>query len=281
MKIAKTIADVRPAVAAARREGQTIGLVPTMGALHEGHLSLIDAAADGCDYVVVSNFVNPTQFGPNEDLETYPRTPDADRAACQVRGVDVVFEPPVEEMYPREELTTVQVRDLSDRLCGARRPGHFTGVCTVVSKLLHIVLPDRAYFGEKDYQQAVIIRRTVEDLNFPVEIVTCPTVRETDGLARSSRNAYLTAEERQQAPALHESLQLARGMIEDRHPPAGEVLDAMREHLAACAPDGREDYIEIVDPETLESVEDTDRTVVIAMAVYLGSARLIDNMRIG
>ncbi|HUU23652.1 MAG TPA: pantoate--beta-alanine ligase [Phycisphaerae bacterium] len=278
MKVAETIQDVRRAVAAARGAAATIGLVPTMGALHEGHLRLIDAARSQCDFVVVSIFVNPLQFGPGEDLEAYPRPIEADLAACEARGVDVVFLPSAEVMYGRECLTKVTVEKLSGTLCGRSRPGHFAGVCTVVAKLFHIAMPDKAYFGAKDRQQAVILRRMAEDLDFPLEVVICPTVREADGLAMSSRNRYLTADERRQATALYGSLQLAERMIRQEHPPAEQVLQAIRSHLAEEARDATIDYVQIVDPLALSDVERTDRSVLIALAVKLGRARLIDNI---
>ncbi len=281
MIVASTIEDVRSAVAAAKAAGRSVALVPTMGALHEGHLSLIDAARQACDFVVVSIFVNPTQFAPSEDLGAYPRTPEADRAACEGRGVDLVFAPAVETMYPEGEgLTTVTVAELPETLCGRSRPTHFAGVCTVVAKLLNIVQPDRAMFGAKDYQQAAILRRMVADLDMPVEIVLCPIVREADGVAMSSRNANLSEAERAQAPALHESLRLAERMIRESAPPPGDVIAAMRQHLAANAPDGEIDYIQIVDPGDLSDVETTDRPIVVALAVQFARARLIDNLRL-
>ena len=274
----ETITAVRRGVGEARAAGKSIGLVPTMGALHAGHLSLLDAARDECDYVVVSLFVNPTQFGPTEDLASYPRAPEADRAACEAHGADAVFAPSAEVMYPRPCLTEVTVASLARGLCARGRPGHFPGVCTVVAKLFHIVRPDRAYFGAKDRQQAVILRRMGEDLNFPLAVVVCPTVREPDGLAMSSRNRYLTAEQRAQAPALYGALQRAEGLIRREHPPAEAVVEAVRKHLANHAPDGVVDYVEIVDPQELSDVQRTDRPVVIALAVTLGRARLIDNI---
>ena len=278
MNPAETIRDIRRCVADARAAGGTIGLVPTMGALHAGHLSLIDAAKGDCGFVVVSIFVNPLQFAPSEDLDAYPRAPEADLAACLAAGVHAVFAPSAEVMYGRQCLAEVAVAALSGTLCGRSRPGHFPGVCTVVAKLFNIVQPDRAYFGAKDYQQAIILRRMAEDLNFPLEVVICPIVREADGLAMSSRNAYLTAEQRRQAPALYGSLRLAERMIRQRHPPAEEIIAAVRRHIAEQAPDGAMDYVQIVDPLRLADVERTDRGVLIALAVKLGRARLIDNI---
>jgi len=278
MNAVETIEDVRTSGGRAAAEGKVIGLVPTMGALHEGHFSLIEAARTQTDFVVVSIFVNPTQFGANEDLSSYPRTPEADLAACEQHGVDLVFSPPVEAMYPSGSLTEVTVRQLSETLCGRRRPGHFGGVCTVVAKLLNIVRPEKAYFGAKDFQQAVIIRRMVRDLDFPVEIVVCPTVREADGLAMSTRNAYLTPQQRLQAAELSRSLRLGQDMIRKHHPLSEEVIAAIGEHLSGNAPDGEVDYIQVVDPEWLTHVERTDAPVLIALAVRFGAARLIDNM---
>ena len=278
MEIAQTIEQVRFAVAAAKRAGKTVGFVPTMGALHDGHATLIDAAWRQCGFVVVSIFVNPTQFGPNEDLSRYPRTPQADQSQCRQHGADLIFMPSVETMYGSNRLTEVRVDALSGSLCGASRPGHFAGVCTVVAKLFNIVGPDAAFFGAKDFQQATIIRKMTADLDFPTEIVVCPTIRESDGLAMSSRNRYLTAQERTQAPALYQSLELAREMVTQRHPPADEVKAAILAHLAAQAPAGTVDYVEIVDPDTLQNVATTDKPVQVVLAVKFPSARLIDNM---
>jgi pantoate--beta-alanine ligase len=278
--VAETIAAARQTVAAARAEGRRVGFVPTMGALHDGHFSLIDRARRECDFAAVSIFVNPTQFAPDEDLAAYPRPREADLAACRERGVDLVFAPTVEEMYPDGPgggLTTVSVSKLPNTLCGRSRPTHFAGVCTVVSKLFNIVQPDAAYFGQKDYQQTTIIRRMVRDLDMLVEIVVGETVREADGVAMSSRNAYLTPEERAQAVALSQALQLAENLIDASHPPAADVVAAMRNHIAAAAPLGEIDYVQLVHPETLENVDVTDRPLVAALAVRFPSARLIDN----
>lgn len=284
MIVVNTIVETRKVLAEARRAGKTIGLVPTMGALHAGHASLIDAAAKDCDVVVVSIFVNPTQFGPNEDYEKYPRAPKADAAMCKQHGAAMIFAPSPREMYGpeiRAGLTTVSVARLSETLCGRSRPGHFTGVCTVVAKLFNITQPDRAYFGAKDYQQVTILRRMTDDLNLPVEIVTCPIVREADGLAMSSRNVYLSAAERKQATALHAALQIARELVQKRHPPAKDVIQTIREKIIADAPLGEIDYVQLVDPDTLEDVTTTDRPVQAVLAVKFGGARLIDNMRLG
>jgi len=278
MKVARTIAEVRRHVVEARRTGKSVALVPTMGALHEGHFSLIDAASKASDFVVVSIFVNPKQFGPNEDFRSYPRSEQADLAACRGRGVDLVFIPSEQEMYGSGAATAVTVSRLSETLCGRSRPTHFVGVCTVVAKLLNIVQPDKAFFGAKDFQQAVIIRQMVRDLNFPVEVVLCPTIRRADGLAMSSRNKRLSPAERTEAAELHKSLLLAERMIRSSHPPASKVVAAIRSHLDAHAPGGRPDYIQIVDPDELTDVETTDRPVLVALAVHFGSARLIDNI---
>ena len=278
MKTAQTISEVRRIVADARAGGGTVGFVPTMGALHEGHLSLIDAARSACDFVAVSIFVNPTQFAPGEDLATYPRGIEADLSACDARGADLVFVPAAETMYPRESVTSVTVSELSETLCGRSRPTHFAGVCTVVAKLLNIVLPDKAFFGRKDFQQLVIVTRMVGDLDIPVEIVPCPIVREADGLAMSTRNQRLSAAGRRQAVALHGALELAADQIRESHPPAAEVITAAREYISTNAPDGEIDYIQIVDPQTLCDVETTDRIVLVALAVKFPGARLIDNM---
>ncbi|KPK80666.1 MAG: pantoate--beta-alanine ligase, partial [Phycisphaerae bacterium SM23_33] len=254
--------------------------VPTMGSLHEGHYALIDAARRECDFVVVSIFVNPTQFGPGEDYERYPRPLEADLAGCESHGVDAVFAPSADAMYAPGFATTVHVEGLTTGLCGRSRPGHFDGVTTVVAKLLNIVLPDVAYFGAKDYQQAAVVRRMAADLNMPLRVEVCPTVREADGLAMSSRNAYLTAEERAQAPALVESLRLARRLVAEGRRDAAELADQMRRAIARRAPLGRIDYVEIVDPDSLQNVQTIDGPVVAALAVRFPSARLIDNMRI-
>lgn len=278
MIIARTIREIREAVAEARSAGKCVGLVPTMGALHAGHYSLIEAATRRCGFVVVSIFVNPIQFGPAEDLAEYPGTPEADLAGCESRGASAVLLPEVEEMYPRPCRTVVDVPGLGRGLCGASRPGHFQGVCTVVAKLLNIVQPDVAYFGAKDFQQATILRRMAEDLNFPLAIELCPTVREADGLAMSSRNAYLSAEQRPQARALWQSLQMAAKLVAGKRPKAADVVAEILSYLAARAPEGVVDYVETVDPDELTPAESTDGRLLIALAVRFGQARLIDNI---
>jgi pantoate--beta-alanine ligase len=277
MKQVTTISQVRAAVAEAKAAGQCVGFVPTMGNLHEGHFSLIRSAHEACDFVVVSIFVNPTQFGPGEDYEAYPRTPDADLKGCEQHGGDLVFLPSTEEMYPTERFTTVHVDRLTQVLCGASRPGHFDGVCTVVAKLLNIVRPHRAFFGAKDYQQAAVITRMVHDLNMPVEVITGPTVRESDGLAMSSRNRYLSCEQRKQAPALHQALQQGAEAVRQGASPE-TVAQVIGSYLAECAPAGEVDYIEVRDPRTLETLQRPGAPALLALAVRLGPARLIDNI---
>jgi pantoate--beta-alanine ligase len=273
----QTVDDVRFAVARARQRGLSIGLVPTMGALHEGHASLIRAASAETGFVVVSIFVNPMQFGPKEDLSRYPRQLEKDLQLCRHEEVDAVFAPSAEAMYPGGFCTYVEVTGLQDVLCGASRPGHFRGVATVVLKLFAIVQPDVAYFGQKDFQQVRIIEQMIRDLNVPVRLRRCPTVREPDGLALSSRNQYLDPEQRRQAVVLFQALEEARENIE-----GGERDgDAIRRRLAArigTAPDARIDYADVVDAENLQSLKTVTRDVVIALAVKFGDTRLIDNM---
>jgi pantoate--beta-alanine ligase len=262
---------------AIRRGGKRLALVPTMGALHEGHLSLVRAARTSCDAVAASIFVNPTQFGPNEDLAKYPRSFEHDRELLEREGVELLFAPTVEEMYPAGAMTWVTVEGLSGKLDGRSRPGHFRGVTTVVAKLFHIVEPGAAFFGQKDAAQVAIIRRMVRDLNLPVEIVTCPIVREADGLAMSSRNAYLDAEQRKQALVLHRSLMRVQGLAE-----AGErdvvKLVAMGKEEFETLPAVRLDYFEIVDPDTLDPVKEISAGTLVAVAAYVGTTRLIDNI---
>jgi len=273
----RTISELRQALRPYRQRGSRIGFVPTMGALHEGHLSLIRRARQECDVVVVSIYVNPTQFGPAEDFDRYPRQLEKDLQACEQEGVDFVFAPSDREMYGDGTLTTVHVARLTDRLCGPFRPGHFDGVCTVVAKLFNIVQPDAAYFGQKDAQQAVVIRRMTADLNFPVEIVVCPTVRESDGLAASSRNAYLTEQQRRQATCIYRALKAAEDEILAGQREPAVLIDKIRQVILDAGP-CEIDYIEIVDPETLEPVRKVSGRVLIATAVRIGNTRLIDNI---
>jgi pantoate--beta-alanine ligase len=274
-----TIAEVRAAVADARRRGLDVGFVPTMGALHEGHAALVRAARAAGGFVVVSVFVNPTQFGPAEDFAKYPRTLDADRALCYEAGADVVFAPSAAEMYPERSVTFVEVTELDRELCGASRPGHFRGVATVVLKLFNIVLPDRAYLGAKDYQQARIVTQMVRDLNVPVQVKVEPTVREADGLALSSRNRYLSAPERAAAPAIYRVLRKVRDAAVGTHDVA--ALEGLLREALEAIPGARVDYTRIVDAETLQPIAWLDRPAVAAVAVFLGTTRLIDNVVIG
>ena len=280
MKICSTIAEGRAACRAVRASGKRLGLVPTMGALHEGHLSLVRAARAQCDAVAVSIFVNPTQFGPKEDLAKYPRPFDRDCRLLEKEGVEILFAPAVEEIYPKSnsnaEVTWVVVEGLSEKLDGRSRPGHFRGVTTIVSKLFHILEPEAAFFGQKDAAQLAVIRRMVRDLNFAVEIVACPIVRESDGLAMSSRNAYLDGEERRHALVLQRSLQETRQRFQAGERTAARLIAAAMEVLARV-PQVALDYFEIVDPETLDPVEQVSQRTLVAVAAYVGSTRLIDN----
>lgn len=277
MIIAKRIAEVRAQVAAWKKDGLVIGLVPTMGYLHEGHLSLVDEAVRQCDRVVASVFVNPTQFGPNEDLEAYPRDFERDRALLEAHGCDMVFYPSVEEMYPDGASTFVEIHsEMPKQLCGKTRPIHFRGVCTVVSKLFNIVSPHKAFFGKKDAQQLAILRQMVRDMAYDIELVGCPIVREADGLAKSSRNAYLTPEERQAAPVLYQAVLLGQKLVAEGERDAAKLVAAMSAHIAA-EPLAVIDYVEAVDAVTLEPVEKLEGSVLVAMAVHFGKARLLDN----
>lgn len=276
MKIIKTIEELRPIIKGWKREGLTVGLVSTMGYLHDGHKSLIVKAVSENDKVVVSDFVNPTQFGANEDLSSYPRDIERDAALCEAAGADIIFHPEPEEMYFPDKCTFVDMDKLTKGLCGKTRPVHFSGVCTVVSKLFNIVTPDRAYFGQKDAQQLAVIKRMVRDLNFDITIVGCPIVREADGLALSSRNTYLNEEERKAALILNKSLTLGKEMIEAGEKNAAKVREAIIKHMET-EPLAKVDYVEIVDAENLEPVETIDAPVLVATAVYIGKTRLIDN----
>lgn len=276
MKIAETIKEVREQVRAWRQEGLSVGLVPTMGYLHEGHQSLIDKAVEENDRVVVSIFVNPMQFAPSEDLESYPRDMERDAALCEKAGAALIFHPQPEEMYPEDFSSYIDMDTLTGGLCGKSRPIHFRGVCTVVAKLFHIAEPDRAYFGQKDAQQLAVIRHMVNDLSFGIEIVGCPIVREEDGLAKSSRNTYLSAEERKAALILSKSLKKGKEAMEAGEKSALNIVRLIREEIES-EPLAKIDYVEVVDWGTLEPVERTDRTVLVAIAVFIGKTRLIDN----
>jgi pantoate--beta-alanine ligase len=277
MKILHTIEEMRTACRAERSGSKRLGFVPTMGALHEGHLSLVRAAKTACDVVAASIFVNPTQFGPNEDLAKYPRTFERDRDLLEEAGVNLLFAPSAEEMYPAGATTWVTVEGLSDKLDGRSRPGHFRGVTTIVAKLFHIVAPDAAFFGQKDAAQVAIIRRMVRDLNLSVEIVACPIVREADGLAMSSRNAYLDPQQRQQALVLHRALMRLKKSWESGERDAQKLLAAGCEEIAT-EKSVRLDYLEIVDPGTLDPMEPVSSGALVAVAAFVGPTRLIDNI---
>lgn len=279
MKICTTIHEIRSTSRALRREGKRLGFVPTMGALHAGHLSLVRAARAASGVVAASIFVNPTQFGPNEDLAKYPRSFERDCELLEQEGVELLFAPSVEEMYPARAVTWVTVEGLSDKLDGRSRPGHFRGVATVVAKLFNAVEPDAAFFGQKDAAQVAIIHRMVRDLNLPVEIVVCPIVRESDGLAMSSRNAYLDPAQRKQALVLHRSLLRAQQLAASGERDAAKLISAGREEFSREA-SVRLDYFEIVDPNTLDPVDDISQGALVAVAAFVGSTRLIDNILI-
>ena len=276
MKIVETIAEVREQVKQWRKEGLTVGLVPTMGYLHEGHKSLIDRAVAENDRVVVSVFVNPMQFGPSEDLESYPRDMDRDAALCEKAGASLIFHPDPSEMYHKDFSSFVDMTTLTGGLCGKTRPIHFRGVCTVVSKLFNIVVPDKAYFGQKDAQQLAVIRHMVSDLNFGIEIVGCPIIREEDGLAKSSRNTYLSAQEREAALILSKSLAKGKEVLKAGEADAAKIRQIILDEIAT-EPLAKVDYVEVVDWNTLEPVETVKEPVLVAMAVYIGKIRLIDN----
>ncbi len=280
MKVVKTIKEVREIVGGWRQEGLSVGLVPTMGYLHEGHQSLIKKSASQNDRTVVSVFVNPIQFGPNEDLEAYPRDLNRDIKAVEEAGGDLIFNPEPSEMYPGHFTSFIDTTETTELLCGAVRPVHFRGVCTVVGKLFNIVTPDRAYFGQKDAQQLATIRRFVRDLNFPLEIIACPIVREDDGLAKSSRNTYLNAEERQAALILSKSLKKGQEAIEGGEKDAKTIIGIIKESLQS-EPLARIDYVEVVDFENIQRVDKIEGETLVAIAVYIGKTRLIDNFIIG
>ncbi len=276
MIICKKIAETREVLREERKKGKEIALVPTMGYLHEGHLALVNEAKKTGAFVVMSIFVNPLQFGPNEDFDRYPRDIERDASLAQEAGVDLIFNPDVEEMYPTTNLTTVAVGKLGDCLCGTSRPTHFNGVTTVVSKLFNIVQPDRAFFGQKDYQQYLIIRQMVIDLNFPIEIVSVPIVRESDGLALSSRNVYLSPEHRLEALVLQRSLKAADDWIRQGERQGSKIEEDIKEMITKES-SGEIDYVELRHPDTLEKVEVIEDKVLIALAVRFASTRLIDN----
>lgn len=280
MKVIRSVKEMCAYAQVKRREGKKIGFVPTMGALHSGHLSLINKARKESDVVVISIFVNPIQFGPKEDFRRYPRNFSEDRRIAEKAGVDVLFFPSTQGIYPQGYCTYIRVEGLSNKLCGAFRPTHFQGVATVVAKLFNIVQPDIAYFGQKDFQQVVIIKRMVEDLNIPVKIKSLPIVREKDGLAMSSRNRYLNEQEREKARILFQSLQLARRLVEGGERRAEAVVRQMKRVIRERVPEARIDYVSIVDPKSLEEVSKIKKKVLVAVALWIGKARLIDNMLI-
>lgn len=280
MKIVSTVEQVREEVKKWRQQGLTVGLVPTMGYLHEGHKSLIDKAVAQNDKVVVSVFVNPIQFGPTEDLATYPRDLERDAALCEDAGAALIFHPEKEDMYFDDFCTYIDMDGLTKGLCGKTRPIHFRGVCTVVGKLFNIVHPDRAYFGQKDAQQLAVVRRMVRDLNFDLEIVGCPIIREEDGLAKSSRNTYLSEEERKAAVILHKGLVKGEKMVSAGEKDVKKVLDAITE-IIESEPLARIDYVEAVDFDNIETIDTIKGSVLVAVAVYIGKTRLIDNFIVG
>lgn len=275
MKIVGTVKEVREQVKEWKKQGLSVGLVPTMGYLHEGHKSLMEAARKDNDKVVVSIFVNPMQFGPTEDLATYPRDLDHDAALCESVGVDLIFHPEAEEMYEKDFCSFVDMTGLTEGLCGKTRPIHFRGVCTVVNKLFNIVIPDHAYFGQKDGQQLAVIKRMVRDLNMDIEIVGCPIVREEDGLAKSSRNTYLSPEERKAALILSKTVALGKELAKTEKD-ANKVVEAMKKNIET-EPLAKIDYVEAVDALSMAPVEKLEGTCMLAMAVYIGKTRLIDN----
>lgn len=277
MQIAETIQQVRVLVKNARKEGQSIGFVPTMGALHSGHISLIERAKKESGFVVVSIFVNPTQFGPNEDFEKYPRPIEKDLQICRENGVALVFTPSSDEIYSGEQLTWVNVDKLTESLCGRSRPGHFRGVTTVCAKLFNIAMPDFAFFGQKDAQQAIVIKRMVADLNMPMEIIICPTVREEDGLAMSSRNKYLNPQERKDAPLIYKSLQKVSELVKTGISDSAVISKEIKKILAESQKIAVE-YVEIVNFETLEPQKIAKGKTIIAVAAKIGLTRLIDNI---
>ena len=277
MQPIETIAEMKTACRAVTRPGKTLGFVPTMGALHQGHLSLVRAAKAGCDVTAVSIFVNPLQFGPSEDFAKYPRTPERDLAMLRQLGVDMVFMPSAAEMYPPGAQTFVDVSDIGRKLDGGSRPGHFRGVTTVVCKLFEIVRPDRAYFGQKDAAQAALLRKMVRDLDMDVQVIVCPIVREADGLAMSSRNLYLSGEQRQQARVLNRSLRNVKSAVDAGERDAGRLTE-IGVKVVAAEPAARLDYFAIVDPDTLQPVDRVSSGTLVAVAAWLGATRLIDNM---
>lgn len=279
MQIVSTIKDVKAVVKKWKEEGHTIGFVPTMGFLHEGHGSLITAAREANEKVIVSIFVNPMQFGPNEDFDSYPHDLERDSKICENLGVDLIFHPTPEEMYPQDFFTYVDMSVLTEELCGLNREGHFRGVCTVVNKLFNITQPDRAYFGEKDAQQLAIIKQMVKDLCMNVEVIDCPTVREEDGLAKSSRNTYLSPEDRGAALIVSDTISLGESLVKEGETNAEKLIAAMETHLKT-EPKAKIEYVKVVDGETLQPISTIRPGVLVAIAVHIGKTRLIDNFSV-
>ncbi|MBI9017466.1 MAG: pantoate--beta-alanine ligase [Phycisphaerae bacterium] len=277
MKVVNTINQTRNEIATARQQGKSIALVPTMGALHDGHLSLIQQAKKLCDYVAVSIFVNPTQFGPNEDLDKYPRTLDNDINLCESERADLILAPSSKEIYPTANFTWVNVDKLTKTLCGSTRDGHFQGVCTVVAKLFNIFMPDKAFFGQKDAQQLAVIRQMASDLNFPIDIIGCPIIREPDGLAMSSRNRYLSGEQRTQALVINKALQLGQKLFAGGMIKSQDIINKLSKMIQQ-QPLAKIDYISIVDKDLMHELDTIDRPALLALAVYIGNTRLIDNI---
>ena len=277
MKTVTKISEVRVLVKEWKKEGLTIGLVPTMGFLHEGHQSLIERAAKENDRVIVSDFVNPTQFGEGEDLESYPRDMERDKEVCEKAGAHLIFHPSPEDMYAKDASAMVDMKGpITEELCGRTRHIHFRGVCTVVAKLFNITTPDRAYFGQKDAQQLAVIRRMTRDLNFDIKIIGCPIIREEDGLAKSSRNTYLNGEERKAALVLSQAVKLGQSMAESGEKNADRIVEAMKAHIEK-EPLARIDYVQAVDADSIEPISEIRGNVLVAIAVYIGKTRLIDN----
>jgi len=279
MKVVKKIKDAKKIIKTVKTKGKVVGFIPTMGALHQGHLSLIRRAKAKCDYVTVSIFVNPTQFGPGEDYRHYPRNEKQDLRLARQEKVDLIFAPGVSDIYPDEQLSVVEVRKIQDRLCGRFRPGHFQGVATIVTKLFNIIQPDIAFFGQKDAQQAQVIKKMVKDLNMDIKIEISPIIREEDGLAMSSRNAYLSPRERKAATILYKSLKMARDLIKNGEKKADKIIKKMRQ-LISKESKARIDYIEIVDPQSLSAVKTIKKEVLVTLAIWIGEARLIDNIKV-
>jgi pantoate--beta-alanine ligase len=277
MKVIKSPEEIQRYCKSARASGKTVGFVPTMGFFHEGHLSLMRRCVSENDLCVVSIFVNPTQFGPSEDYENYPRDFHRDALMAEKMGVDVIFHPDPGDIYPPGYATYVNVERLTEKMCGSSRPGHFRGVTTIVTKLFNLVLPDKVYFGQKDAQQSIVIKRMVKDLNFDIDVVVIPTIRESDGLAMSSRNRYLNPEERQAALVLIKSLNLAKKLIKSGQRNSAEIINSMRDMIGS-EPLARVDYISIVDANTLADLDEIEGETLIALAVYVGKTRLIDNI---